>query len=227
MEEVGREPLLPAEMKTKLRGYGIVDGVRTLRDSQIGQLFRQAKEEGILPWVMYSDHTAALTERDFINFYKDDSRLLWLVHYDQRLAGWVWLDDIGHRTARIHFGFFKWLSREKLTVRVARELLWQLLSIKFRGGVMLQLIRGETPTFNKRAVRFIERVGLKVIGEMPQAAYQSSTATSSSMLYSYITRDMLKADVLAYYLETRGRWNLCAHARLPPGTWRSTRSSNF
>jgi hypothetical protein len=189
-------------MKTRLRGYLMIDGVRTLKDSQIGDLFRQAKDEGILQWVMYTQDTSTMTERSFVDYFKDESRMLWLVYHCDRLAGWVWLDDfLGSRTARIHFSFFRWLSRERLTVRVARELLWTLLSMKFKNGTSFQIIRGETPTFNKRAARFIEKVGLRVIGEMPQAAFQFSTGISSSMLYSYITKDMLRDSVLSYYRE--------------------------
>jgi hypothetical protein len=196
MDDATNGELYAIPMITRLRGYGIVDGIRTLRDSQIASLFKQARDEGVLQWVMYSQNTTAMTERGFIDYFKDESRVLWMVYCGERLAGWVWLDDLGHRSARIHFCFFRWLSKERLTIRVAREALWFLLGVKFRNGASLQIIRGETPTFNKKAVRFIERVGLKVIGEMPQAAFHFSAGTSSSMLYSYVNRDMLRDSLL-------------------------------
>jgi hypothetical protein len=188
-----------AGMETRLRAYGVVDGIRTLKDSQVGMLFRQSKEDGVLQWVMYSQDTTTMTESSFIEYFKNENRLLFLVYHADRLAGWFWLDDLGHRTARIHFAPFRWTTREKLTVRVAKEALWLLLCMKFKRGASLQVIRGESPTFNKGAVRFMQKLGLKVIGEMPHAAFDYRTQTTSSMLYSYITKDMLKNDVLSYY----------------------------
>jgi hypothetical protein len=179
-------------MKTRLFRYGEVDGVRTLKDSQLEALFERAKKENVLHTVMYSDDVERWTSRTFIALFKNEARASWLVFYDGKLAGWVWLDDFGHRTARIHFCFFKWLGKNRLTVQVGRELLWQLLNMGFRGGTRLAAIRGETPSFNKLAVRFIQKVGLRIIGEMPSAAFRHQDGVIYPMVYSYITLDILK-----------------------------------
>lgn len=179
-------------MKTKLFRYVEVDGVRTLKDSQIAALFEKAKQENVLRTVMYSDDIEQFTSKAFITIFKSEMRASWLVFYDGKLAGWVWLDDFGHRTARIHFCLFKWLGKEKLTVQVGRESLWQLLNMKFRNDIKLAAIRGETPSFNKLALRFIQKVGLRVIGEIPSAAYRHQDGMTYPMVYSYINRDVLK-----------------------------------
>lgn len=179
-------------MKTRLFRYGEVDGVRTLKDSQLEALFEKAKQENVLQTVMYSDDMEQLTSKAFIAIFKSEMRASWLVFYDGKLAGWVWLDDFGHRTARIHFCFFKWLGKERLTVRVNRELLWQLLNMGFKGDTRLAAIRGETPSFNKLAVRFIQKVGLRVIGEIPSAAYRHQDGVTYPMVYSFINLDILK-----------------------------------
>jgi hypothetical protein len=141
---------------------------------------------------MYSDDTERWTSRTFIAFFKSEARACWLVFYDGRLAGWVWLDDFGHRTARIHFCFFKWLSKNRLTVQVGKEILWLLLNTEFRNGIRLEAIRGETPSFNKLALRFIQKVGLRIIGEMPSAAYRHQDGVTYPMVYSFINLDVLK-----------------------------------
>ena len=56
----------------------------------------------------------------------------------------------------------------------------------------LEVIRGETPSFNKLALRFIEKVGLTIAGEVPSAAYRHEDGASYSMIYSYINRDILR-----------------------------------
>lgn len=179
-------------MKTKLFRYGKVDGVRNLKDSQLVALFEKAKQENVLHTVMYSDDVEQWTSKTFIALFKSETRACWLVIYDGRLAGWVWLDDFGHRTARIHFCLFKWLSKEKLTVQVGRESLWQLLNMEFRDSKRLEAIRGETPSFNKLALRFMRKVGVRIIGEIPSAAYRQQDGVTYPMIYSFINRDILK-----------------------------------
>jgi hypothetical protein len=179
-------------MKTRLFRYGEVDGVRTLKDSQLEALFEKAKQENVLQTVMYSDNIEQWTSRTFIAIFKSETRASWLVFYDGKLGGWVWLDDFGHRTARAHFCLFKWLGKERLTVQVGREILWQLLNMGFKGGIKLEALRGETPSFNKLALRFIQKVGLRIIGEMPSAAYRHQDGVTYPMVYSFINLDVLK-----------------------------------
>lgn len=193
----GRHEAQAGPMRTRLFRYGSVNGVPTLTDPQIAGLFERLKEEGLLDPILYSDDVGKITRRSFVEFFKAHGKVFWLVIFDDKLAGLVWLDDFGHRTARMHFCFFKWLTKTRLTVQVARELLWQLLDMKFNRGVSLRVIRGETPAFNKLALRFIRKVGLEVVGEIPHAAYRHSTDTSCPMIISYITKEMLRDHFMA------------------------------
>ena len=118
-----------------------------------------------------------------------------MVFYDGQLAGWVWLDDIANRTARSHFCLFRWVSKGKLSEEIGREMFWQLFNLKFRNGVTLQVIRAEMPGFNKPGLWFLENLGMKVIGEIPDAAYRFSTGKFYPMIYLYATKDMLKRNL--------------------------------
>jgi hypothetical protein len=91
--------------RTRLLRYTVSDGVPNLKDSQLAALFELAKKERVLKNVMYSDDTSQWTSKHLIAFFKNQTRIIWLVFFDKKLAGWVWLDDFGHRTARIHFCF--------------------------------------------------------------------------------------------------------------------------
>ena len=180
--------------KTKLLPYRVVEGVPTFTDSQLAHVFAKAKAERLLPLVMYN-LDPNMTAATFVRFYKNDlGRLLWLVFYDGKLAGWVWLDDFANRAARSHFCFFRWVSEARLTEEVGRETFRQLFNMKFRGGTMLQVIRAEMPAFNKPALWFLEKLGLKIVGEIPNGAYRSSTGKFYPMIYLYATKDLLKSD---------------------------------
>jgi ribosomal protein S18 acetylase RimI-like enzyme len=201
----------PEPLKMRLFRYAIIDGVRTLKDSQIAAIFEMARKENILPIVMYSDDTEHWNAEKFLLFMKNEARVCWLIFQDEKLAGWVWLDDFGHRTARIHFCFFGWLSKARLTVPVGREVLRRLLDMEFRNGVKLKVIRGETPAFNKLAARFLKRLGMKIIGEIPAAAYRHQDDTSYPMIYSYINREILNEPVEAISAPAHSCLSVPAH----------------
>jgi hypothetical protein len=178
--------------KTKLKPYQIVDGIPTFKDSELIRLLERAKEERLFPLVMYNVDPE-INPAAFLQMYKGASgRLLWLVFYDDELAGWVWLDDMTNRTARSHFCLFRWVSKGKLSEEIGRDMFWQLFSLKFRNGVMLQVIRAEMPGFNKPGLWFLENIGLRAIGEIPNAAYRFSTDSFFPMVYLYATKDMMK-----------------------------------
>lgn len=186
-------PPSPPAAKTRLVGYRVVEGVPTFTDSQLAKLFERAKAERLLPLVMYN-MSPDMTAPTFVRFCKDAGRILWLVFYESKLAGWVWLDDFANRTARSHFCFFRWLSEGRLTEEVGREAFQQLFKMKFRGGTSLQVIRAEMPGFNRPALWFLEKLGLKVVGEIPNAAYRASTGKFYPMVYLYATKVLLESD---------------------------------
>ncbi len=89
-------------MKTKLFRYAEVDGVRTLKDSQIAALFEKAKQENVLQIVMYSDDMEQLTSKTFIAIFKSKMRASWLVFYDGKLGvGFGWTISATGRPASI------------------------------------------------------------------------------------------------------------------------------
>lgn len=180
-------------VKTKLMPYRVIEGVPTFKDSHLVQLFEKAKAERLLPLVMYN-MSENMTAATFVNFYKGSGRRLWLVFHEGKLAGWVWLDDFSNRTARSHFCLFRWVSEARLTEEVGRDMFRQLFNFRFRGGTMLQVIRGEMPAFNKPALWFLQKLGWKVVGEIPNAAYRASTGKFYPMAYLYATKDMLPPD---------------------------------
>lgn len=173
-----------------LKPYAEFDGIRTFSDSELKELYHQAKDEGLLETVFYDCAVDKFSDDAFVRYFKSPSRMTWLVLHEDELAGWVWLDDMRHRTARIHFCLFHWVSRKRLSVPIARGALWQFLNFKFRDGHSLRVIRGETPAFNKLAARFLSRLGMEVIGSIPFAVRRHSDGNAYSMIYSYITKEI-------------------------------------
>jgi hypothetical protein len=188
--ELGSAPRIVS--RTTLKSYKAIDGIPTFRDSEVAHLFEKAKEERLLPLVMYNVDPATPISAFVRMFTIGGGRLLWLVFYDGKLAGWGWLDDITNRTARSHFCLFRWVSRAKLSEEIGRDMFVELFNLKFRNEITLQVIRAEMPAFNKPGLWFLENIGLKAIGEIPNAAFRFSTGKFCPMIYLYATRDMLK-----------------------------------
>lgn len=184
---------LHAGARTTLKPYQVIDGVATLKDSELIHLFERAKAERLLPLVMYNMDPETPVQAFVRMFRIGGGRLLWLVLYEGKLAGWIWLDDIANRTARSHFCLFRWVSKARLSGAIGREMFREVFNLKFRNAVMLQVIRAEMPAFNKPGLWFLENVGLKAIGNIPDGAYRFSTGKFYPMIYLYASRDMLAA----------------------------------
>lgn len=174
--------------------YDAIDGIPTLKDSQITLLYRKSKAEGTLGWAFSSiDCDTYLTEERFLAFYKFGAVKMWVVLYDGRIAGWIWLDDIRDRNCRLHYNFFKWAIRKGLTQEIGIECLDYFFKLENQNNhTIFDVIRGETPSFNKLAVGYLKKLGMKVVGSIDKMAWNSKRYKAYPMVISYITRELLE-----------------------------------
>lgn len=155
--------------------YTHIDGVPTLRDSDLEALYLQVLEEGKVEDVWY-DGSVRCPE-DFIAFFKRGSFHLHLVQNEKReTIAFFWISDLEEHTCRIHFCGFK--KHWKSFIR-AGEAALKFLSPHF------VLIRGVTPVSNKMACKFIQRVGMKTLGVMPDRIYNFYKERIEDALITY------------------------------------------
>jgi len=184
-------PEIDPNAETKLVGYTIVDGKATLSNEQLARIFLQAKRERLVPLVFYN-MDPDMSPEQFINFYAlSGPRLLWLIVHGNRVAGWIWIDDLQNRTARSHFCLFRWVSAAKLTERIGRDTFRAIFQVKFKNDVQIQVLRAEMPGFNRPSLWFLEKVGFKTIGEIPDAALRHTRCRFYPMNYLYLTPDAI------------------------------------
>lgn len=177
--------------KTTLVHHGATGGKRTISNEQLAQIFLQAKQERLIPLVFYN-MDPEMSPEEFIRFYAiGGSRILWLILHGNRLAGWIWIDDLQNRTARSHFCFFRWVSAAKLTEQIGRDTFRTIFELKFRNDAQIQLLRAEMPGFNRPGLWFLEKVGFKAIGEIPGAALRYTSGKFYPMNYLYLTPDAI------------------------------------
>ncbi|HSM43146.1 MAG TPA: hypothetical protein VK862_20550 [Afifellaceae bacterium] len=184
-------PEIDPNAETRLVHYTIVDGKATLSNEQLAKIFLQAKQERLVPLVFYNMDPDMGPEQ-FINFYAPGGpRLLWLIVHGNRVAGWIWIDDLQNRTGRSHFCFFRWVSAAKLTEQIGRDTFRTIFQVKFKNDAQIQLLRAEMPGFNRPGLWFLEKVGFKAIGEMPGAALRYTSGRFYPMTYLYLTPDAI------------------------------------
>ncbi|TVM30260.1 hypothetical protein [Oceanidesulfovibrio marinus] len=113
------------------------------------------------------EHFVAFVRRPDVLFFG----LLW----DGEPGGFLILDRIEGRWARIHFGMFKGFyghkARTMARFGVAHLLFWQMDGTYVFDGFM-----GITPENNKLAQRFIQKVGARVYCTIPEIGVISHTS---------------------------------------------------
>lgn len=176
-----------------LVAYEAIDGIPTLKDSQLAVLFNKAKAEGTLKYILYGINYDAMTEKQFIDWFKFSACKMWVVLYQQKLVGWIWIDDIRLKAGRLHYNFFRWAIKAGITGEIGRQCLKYFLNLKGAdGNYVFDVIRGETPAFNKLAVGYLKKLGMTVVGTIDKMAWSFDRQKAYPMVISYMTRDQIK-----------------------------------
>ena len=160
--------------KFKLYPYCEIDGLNTFRDSEIKELYFKMISEGNN---IYIDNQIANGE-DFLRHMKYESAL-YVAYYDEELFGFVYLDEFAHKTARIHFCVFKYFHGKKANVESCKKSIEIILSTKDSlGDYMYDVLIGVIPSGNKVAIRFVEKIGGEISGEIPGAMWNAKKQES-------------------------------------------------
>lgn len=151
----------------------------------------QAYEEG---WGedMFHDGTIA-TCLEFVEYVTSSYVMFWVVYCGNEPLAFVWLNRIEQTYAYLHFGVFKkWWSTEE-SVEAGKQVLEMLLVEEFGGGKpMFELILGMLPSWNRHAIRYIRRLGAKIIAcEVPHLMWSVFHGKSINGTIVYIDKDMI------------------------------------
>jgi len=145
--------------------------------------------DNVLKDVWYAGEV--LDAEQFIDQMKSPGNTVVFFLYEGKPAGFAWLNASQDIHAFTHFCMLKnvW---GKASVEIAHRLLAWWFAMEKDGTPLLEVILGRTPKHNKRAVKFLDKVGMKVVGEIPLLSlnYYDQGARSPAVI-SYITRDLL------------------------------------
>lgn len=178
-------------MSYNLLYYTQFDGAWTISDSNMIAIWHRIADEGIDTKIFYAGEIS--TPEQFIMYFKSARTFPFFIFNgdsfkNEDLQAIVWCTSIRGKSALLHFCVFK--SAYGKGNELSKAAFGHIFSIKDRDGKrIVNTIRGETPRFNRLAVRYLKTIGMTIVGEIPDMAYNRYTNELSSMVISYLTYD--------------------------------------
>lgn len=167
--------------------YCEMDGIRTFPDSEIKSFYERIERDGLKEIVFMQGDIPDATA--FLQEMKSGRSLLYVVYADDLQAGLIWLNRMDGRTCRVHFTSFSeaWGLD---TVEIGRCAIQQIMYMKKSGfdEYIFDTLLGLTPTRNVRAIKWLKKVGLKTVGEIPGGIWDAKTGESIDGTLMYLTR---------------------------------------
>ena len=132
-------------------------------------------------------------EYEFVSLVRLHCNHFWAVYWKGQAAGFVWLNDMREKSARVHFAFFRkaWgRGPEAPSIILARFMNATLLRLKDANGeYMLDMLYGFTPKRNQIAIKRMQLTGVVIQGEIPHGAWFADTGKSEDAVFSTVTRE--------------------------------------
>ena len=170
----------PSSNEVQLVPYVELESGWTLPDEFLYSLAIQMVQEGSFHLVFY-DGTITTPEAFKALMQKPANVPVFFFDGSEPL-GFAWLNGLNGGLAFAHFGGLKSARGRSVKIGQLAVSYW-MANFKF-----LQVILGITPQVNRLAVRFIERIGFKVLGEIPRVLWDAYRAEKVSAVISYYAR---------------------------------------
>jgi len=167
--------------------YCLIDGVPTFRDSEVRAFYDRIERDGLKDIVfMHGD----IQDRDaFLREMKrPGGSRLYVVAVGELQVGILWLNRFEGKTCRVHFTSFSeaWSMD---TVAIGRDAIRQIMYMPNDAGeYVFDVLLGLTPSRNIRALRWLEKVGLELVGVIPASMWDAKAGESVDGTLMYLTR---------------------------------------
>lgn len=154
----------------------------SLPDEFIFSVAIKAQMSGVMTRVFYDGSVSQ--PKDFLAAMQNKTNYPVFGFHKGEPIGWAWLNGLAETHAQVHFCTLP-SAGAKLALKGAKAALlyW------FTAMPNLRVITGFTPANNLVAVKFIERVGFKRVGDIPNMLVDAYTGESVDAVLSYYERD--------------------------------------
>ncbi|WP_320008453.1 hypothetical protein [Maridesulfovibrio sp.] len=163
------------------------DGVRTYPDRYMAGLYQQCVDEGHAEIVFYEGTVRNAAE--FVAALKKS--VCWVVLKDDVAVALVWLNRQEGRFARMHWVVFNTCPRKHI-FEMGLFVNNCILHMKDKdGNYVYDMLLGLIPVRNKVAIKFVEKCGGKICGEVPNGAWIAREGKSENVALISLTRELL------------------------------------
>jgi RimJ/RimL family protein N-acetyltransferase len=145
--------------------YVEVNGMRTIPDERLKDIYNRMANEGTLSTVFYGSQINS--EADFINFFKNGSNFICVAFLDKEMCGFTWINSLNETYAFMHFCFFKEFWGKRM------EGIGKACFDYYKSWNRFKVFIGMIPDFNKRAIKFAKRMGYVELGTIPEMVKES------------------------------------------------------
>jgi RimJ/RimL family protein N-acetyltransferase len=176
-----RRGTMEGKDKWNLLPYTKVDGIPTMRDSEIKFLYDKCFDEGV-GRILF--HDGAIESADqFLAHVKSFQSLFWAIFYEGKPFGFFWLNRLEKTHAYCHFVSYPDYWGKGIGVEAGKRAMAICTDI-------FPTIMGMIPSSNIIAIDYLKRVGLKEVGEIENLMTDiMGNPVTGTMLY--ITKEML------------------------------------
>jgi len=174
--------------KITFHPYTEQDGIRTLRDSDLVDIFNSMSSRGLLHKTFYDGSVNTVDE--FVSCFKHRENLMWVVLCDGVVAGIFWLNTFEHRTAQIHQCLFIDILKKDIfrTIKLGFEMIMEIRNKE--GEYTLDGLIGFTPASYTASIKCLQRAGMKIKAILPNAFRMIHEGDrSEDAVLSYVTRE--------------------------------------
>lgn len=147
--------------------YCKLEGQWTLPESLVFSVGKRAWDQGVLETVFING--GVTSSEDFLWTMQRPTNLPVFAFVNKICIGVAWLNNISGNHAFGHFLFLKGGRGE--TARDAGKLILKYwLAFSAEDGPILDVVLGLVPSFNERAIKFVQDLGMTKLGEIPKIA---------------------------------------------------------
>lgn len=163
--------------------YVLNDGAYSLPDSTMLSIWATMEKHALDRAVFYS---GGMNGERFLQFMKIPQNVVHTIWEEDRIQLIAWINGFGANHAFAHFCCFPetWGTT---SVELGRQSLKYWFDFKKDNNEpLLDVIVGFTPANNLKAVKYIQKVGLNIMGTIPNIKCGDAY---DGMVFSYITRE--------------------------------------
>ena len=138
-----------------------------------GTVFVNGTVVNHLQWIMFCQH---------------QSNVVNIVGNEKQIEGVTWLNSFGYNYAFGHFCFFP-STWNKNSVDLGKQVLAYWFNDLRTENWALDVIMGQVPASNKRAIDYTKKIGMIELGTVPGIRYQNQGAAEGSY-FCWLTREV-------------------------------------